>query len=88
VLFDKQFLLSADADWTWDAAAGVFTLYVSRKVAAPAAGDSALSASGGLCVDVTTPSDWGMVRVKQQNACPTSELDQQCSCQIISRKEL
>ena len=50
VLFDKQFLLSADADWTWDAAAGVFTLYVSRKVAAPAAGDSALSASGGLCV--------------------------------------
>lgn len=65
VLFDKQFLFSADADWTWDAAAGLFTLYVFRGVAAPAAGDGALSASGGLCVDVTTPSDWEMVRVKQ-----------------------
>jgi len=62
---DKQFLLSADTDWTWDASAGVFTLYVSREVAALAAGDGALSASGGLYVDVTTFRDWGMVCVKQ-----------------------
>lgn len=62
MLLDKLPLLSADADWTWDAAAGVFTLHASRAAVAPVAGGGSLTTSGGLYMDLTAANDWGISR--------------------------
>jgi len=88
VLCQKLSPLSADADWTRDAATRVFTLFVSCEVAACAASGGALFASGGLYVKVKTPCNLKLVLANQLNAFPISVLGLQCSCQIMSHMEL